>query len=379
MLKLSEFWSARAHSEDFTLTRMGFMTVRLRLLICVLMVGLPAWALVDWLTLPATQFEALLQARVFCLLALSPLIPLSYLIHFRRERMKLALGYLMGVMMLFSLICLHSFGADQELQAGYMAFPYLLISLFAIFPIPLSLSLQLSGGILVTMLAGNWLLVGQSLWSVQTLNQIWLLGLFAVASAWVQCGQLNMLLQLYRESTTDELTGMMNRRLLMKQLEKARAAMIRKQAPFAVLLLDLDRFKRINDTFGHLAGDAVLREVATTLAEQLEPGMVLGRYGGEEFAILLPRCPELAQAKRVAERLRVAVEARLVKSPTSDELLEVTVSIGLTLARRGEGIEALLNRADECLYRAKMAGRNCVVGELAKTSEQSGPTRTDAA
>lgn len=379
MLKLSEFWSARAHSEDFTLTRMGFMTVRLRLLICVLMVGLPAWALVDWLTLPATQFEALLQARVFCLLALSPLIPLSYLIHFRRERMKLALGYLMGVMMLFSLICLHSFGADQELQAGYMAFPYLLISLFAIFPIPLSLSLQLSGGILVTMLAGNWLLVGQSLWSVQTLNQIWLLGLFAVASAWVQCGQLNMLLQLYRESTTDELTGMMNRRLLMKQLEKARAAMIRKQAPFAVLLLDLDRFKRINDTFGHLAGDAVLREVATTLAEQLEPGMVLGRYGGEEFAILLPRCPELAQAKRVAERLRVAVEARLVKSPTSDELLEVTVSIGLTLARRGEGIEALLNRADECLYRAKMAGRNCVVDELAKTSEQSGPTRTDAA
>lgn len=379
MLKLSEFWSARAHSEDFTLTRMGFMTVRLRLLICVLMVGLPAWALVDWLTLPATQFEALLQARVFCLLALSPLIPLSYLIHFRRERMKLALGYLMGVMMLFSLICLHSFGADQELQAGYMAFPYLLISLFAIFPIPLSLSLQLSGGILVTMLAGNWLLVGQSLWSVQTLNQIWLLGLFAVASAWVQCGQLNMLLQLYRESTTDELTGMMNRRLLMKQLEKARAAMIRKQAPFAVLLLDLDRFKRINDTFGHLAGDAVLREVATTLAEQLEAGMVLGRYGGEEFAILLPRCPELAQAKRVAERLRVAVEARLVKSPTSDELLEVTVSIGLTLARRGEGIEALLNRADECLYRAKMAGRNCVVGELAKTSEQSGPTRTDAA
>ncbi|WP_368198845.1 diguanylate cyclase [Aeromonas sp. R7-4] len=379
MLKLSEFWSARAHSEDFTLTRMGFMTVRLRLLICVLMVGLPAWALVDWLTLPATQFEALLQARVFCLLALSPLIPLSYLIHFRRARMKLALGYLMGVMMLFSLICLHSFGADQELQAGYMAFPYLLISLFAIFPIPLSLSLQLSGGILVTMLAGNWLLVGQSLWSVQTLNQIWLLGLFAVASAWVQCGQLNMLLQLYRESTTDELTGMMNRRLLMKQLEKARAAMIRKQAPFAVLLLDLDRFKRINDTFGHLAGDAVLREVATTLAEQLEPGMVLGRYGGEEFAILLPRCPELAQAKRVAERLRVAVEARLVKSPTSDELLEVTVSIGLTLARRGEGIEALLNRADESLYRAKMAGRNCVVGELAKTSEQSGPTRTDAA
>lgn len=379
MLKLSEFWSARAHSEDFTLTRMGFMTVRLRLLTCLLMAGLPSWALVDWLTLPAIQFEALFQVRIFCLLALSPLIPLSYLIHFKRERMKLALGYLMAVMMLFSLICLHSFGADQEMQAGYMAFPYLLISLFAIFPIPLSLSLQLAGGILATMLAGNWLLVGQPLWSVQTLNQVWLLGLFAIASAWVQCGQLNMLLQLYRESTTDELTGMMNRRLLMKQLEQARIRLQLKKKPFAVMLLDLDRFKRINDIYGHLAGDAVLKEVAATLSEQLEPGMVLGRYGGEEFAILLPGCTDLAQAKRVAERLRVAVEARLVKSPTSDELLEVTVSIGLTLAQRGEGVEDLLNRADECLYMAKMAGRNCVVAEAGKPAGDAGRTKTDAA
>ncbi|MEG0008180.1 MAG: GGDEF domain-containing protein [Aeromonas sp.] len=369
MLKLSEFWSAKAHSEDFTLTRMGFMTVRLRLLTCLLMIGLPAWALVDWLTLTPSQFDALLKARVFCLLALSPLIPLSYLIHFKRVRMKLALGYLMAVMMLFSLICLRTFGSEQELQAGYMAFPYLLISLFAIFPIPLSLGLQLAGGILVTMLAGNWWLTEQPLWSLQTLNQVWLLALFTVASAWVQCGQLNMLLQLYRESTTDELTGMMNRRLLMKQIEQARANLLAKQKPFVVLLLDLDRFKRINDTYGHLAGDAVLKEVAATLSEQLEPGMVLGRYGGEEFSILLPGCGDLVQAKRVAERMRVAVEARLVKSPTSDELLEVTVSIGLTLARRGEGIEALLNRADECLYLAKMAGRNCVIDESALLSK----------
>lgn len=123
----------------------------------------------------------------------------------------------------------------------------------------------------------------------------------------------------------------------------------------------------------------MLKEVAATLAEQLEPGMVLGRYGGEEFAILLPNCAELAQAKRVAERMRVAVEARLVKSPTSDELLEVTVSIGLTLALRGEGVEDLLNRADECLYMAKMAGRNCVVGELGGKQALPAVIQTDAA
>jgi diguanylate cyclase (GGDEF)-like protein len=106
---------------------------------------------------------------------------------------------------------------------------------------------------------------------------------------------------------------------------------------------------------------------------------VLGRYGGEEFAILLPNCGDLIQAKRVAERLRVAVEARLVKSPTSDELLEVTVSIGLTLAQRGESIEDLFNRADEYLYMAKMAGRNCVVGELAGKPALPHAIKTDAA
>ncbi len=101
--------------------------------------------------------------------------------------------------------------------------------------------------------------------------------------------------------------------------------------------------------------------------------MVRGRYGGEEFAILMHNCGDPVQASRVAERLRIAVEARLVKSPTSDELLEVTVSIGIAMARAGDTIDILINRADECLYQAKMAGRNCVVVE----GQNSG--KTDAA
>ena len=361
MLNLAECWSAKAHSEDFTNTRMGFMTVRLRLLTCLLMVGLPAWALIDWATLPFAQFQRLFQVRIVCTLALSPLIPLSYLIHFRRERMMLALGYLMTVLMLFALFCLHSFGVEQELQAGYVAFPYLLITLFAIFPIPLLFGLQLASVVILTMLLGRWLLVGQPLWSQATLDQLWLLGLFTLTSCWVQCGQLNMLLRLYRESTTDELTGMMNRRLLMKELEQACARWQSKKKPFAVMLLDLDRFKRINDIYGHLAGDAVLRDVAATLVEQLGCGMVVGRYGGEEFAIVMHHCGDPLLASKMAERLRIAVEARLVKSPLSDELLEVTVSIGVAVVRVGDTIDLIMNRADEYLYQAKMAGRNCVI------------------
>ena len=123
----------------------------------------------------------------------------------------------------------------------------------------------------------------------------------------------------------------------------------------------------------------MLKEVAATLSEQLEPGMVLGRYGGEEFAILLPGCTDLAQAKRVAERLRVAVEARLVKSPTSDELLEVTVSIGLTLAQRGEGVEDLLNRADECPLHGQDGGSQLRGGRGWETRGRCGAHKTDAA
>ncbi|MGL5660881.1 MAG: GGDEF domain-containing protein [Aeromonas sp.] len=363
MLKFTEFWSAQVHSQDFTRTRMGFMTVRLRLLICMLMLGLPSWAVVDWLSLPSPHFEQLLQIRLVCTLALCPLLGFSYFIRFRQDRMKLAIGYLMAVMMIFSLFCLHSFGPDQELQAGYVAFPYLLITLFAIFPIPLLLGLQLASVVLATMLLGHWLFIGQTLWSQATLNQVWMLSMFTMASCWVQCGQLNMLLQLYRESTTDELTGMMNRRLLMKELEQARTRLQTNKQQFVVMLLDLDRFKRINDVYGHLAGDGVLKTAAAALSEQLEPGMVLGRYGGEEFAIMMPSDGDLLLVQQMAEQLRKAVAARPVKSPISNEVLEVTVSIGLAMARRGESVETLINRADECLYQAKVAGRNCVVAE----------------
>ena len=172
-----------------------------------------------------------------------------------------------------------------------------------------------------------------------------------------------MLLRIYRESTTDELTGTINRRLLMKHLEKARETLIESDQPFALLLLDVDRFKRINDIYGHLVGDAVLKDIAVTLNEQLEPSMVLGRYGGEEFAVVIENCADSDYVLCIAERLRTAIEGHLVKNPISDEMLDITVSIGLTLAKFSEDISQLINRADRCLYQAKMAGRNCVVAD----------------
>ncbi|MGL5286210.1 MAG: diguanylate cyclase domain-containing protein [Aeromonas sp.] len=361
MLKLSEIWSAAAHSDDFTTTRIDFMTVRFRWLVMLLLLGIPGWSLVDWLTLDVSQHVFLLKARMATFLALSPLVPFSFFIHYRRLRMRFALFYLMSVMLIFALVCMNYLGNVEGLQTGYSVFPYLMISLFAVFPLPLLMGLGLSLFIFVVLLFGRWFLLEQPLLGMETLTQLWLMLLFTLAAAWVQCGQLNMLLRLYRESTTDELTGMMNRRLLMKQLETVRLGLVERGQLFAVLLLDLDRFKRINDTYGHLAGDAVLHTVATTLAEQLESYHQLGRYGGEEFAIVLPRCGDREEARQMAERLRLSVEARQVKSPAADTLIDVTVSIGVVIADAGESVQGVLNRADEALYQAKILGRNCVV------------------
>ena len=127
--------------------------------------------------------------------------------------------------------------------------------------------------------------------------------------------------------------------------------------PAAVMIADIDFFKRVNDTYGHLVGDATLRTVAECMAKNLRPFDLLVRYGGEEFALLLPDTgPE--EAGVVAERLRTLVADRKIQS--DDASFQVTISIGVALARDEKTLETLLGEADRALYRAKEAGRNRV-------------------
>ena len=126
----------------------------------------------------------------------------------------------------------------------------------------------------------------------------------------------------------------------------------------AVLCLDLDRFKEVNDLFGHAAGDRVLQAVARALELSLREYDMCARWGGEEFLLLFPAC-ESANAPLVAERLRLAVAAA---PRISEEIPAPTISIGYTQHRPGENIDKTLLRADEALYKAKDSGRNCSVG-----------------
>jgi diguanylate cyclase (GGDEF)-like protein len=163
--------------------------------------------------------------------------------------------------------------------------------------------------------------------------------------------------QLDRISRTDALTGVNNRRHLEELLRTFADSVRRADHDLAVLLLDLDHFKQVNDTAGHAAGDAVLREFARRLRAALRAEDIPGRWGGEEFLVLLPRT-DMPTALAVAEDVRRAVAERPVDF--EDSHIRVTVSIGCAVGLSDDP-EAILSRADMALYRAKASGRNRVL------------------
>jgi diguanylate cyclase len=157
------------------------------------------------------------------------------------------------------------------------------------------------------------------------------------------------------EARTDCLTHLPNRRALDEELSRRLAEWRRYKAPFSVALLDIDRFKEINDRFGHLAGDRVLTEVALAVRTTMRDADFVARFGGEEFAIVMPATTEAA-AFRAVERAREAVEKIAVEADRGE--IRPTVSCGAAQVRDDEEMNSLLQRVDAALYTSKFAGRN---------------------
>lgn len=173
----------------------------------------------------------------------------------------------------------------------------------------------------------------------------------------------DLLTRLVESSTRDALTGALNRAFFVERLETELAYATRHATKVAVLFVDIDHFKAINDSYGHAAGDEVLRQVAGTLGRNLRAEDLLARYGGEEFAILA-RAQTRLDAHRVAQRVKEAVAA-LEVAVTPDAKASVTISIGVASLSELPDVRSaadLLRLADERLYKAKAAGRNTICG-----------------
>ena len=164
-----------------------------------------------------------------------------------------------------------------------------------------------------------------------------------------------------QEATTDALTGLLNRKSLDGIMQDAFAQQKGEQTGLSMLIVDIDKFKRINDNYGHLVGDKVIRYIAHTIKTNVPPHAKVFRFGGEEFVVLLPHTC-MSVAAEVAETIRQAQEkGKLITTSSNDTIGQVTVSIGVTSFSLSDSQETFIDRADKALYKAKTDGRNCVV------------------
>ncbi|MFO7649665.1 diguanylate cyclase [Halomonas campaniensis] len=170
--------------------------------------------------------------------------------------------------------------------------------------------------------------------------------------------------ELARHASTDPLTGLLNRRAFEQRLQQEVALMQRGASSSSLMLIDLDHFKTVNDTLGHKAGDEVIVRFAYMCREVFRQADVIGRWGGEEFVVMLPRA-SVMEAERAAERLRQTLESTPMVD-TATPPLYVTASIGVCSLNGASSMDECLHRTDELLYQAKENGRNCTVCEQEK-------------
>lgn len=165
-----------------------------------------------------------------------------------------------------------------------------------------------------------------------------------------------ILAQAHELANTDVLTFLPNRRKIIASLQEEVIRSNRYGMPLSISILDLDHFKRVNDTYGHTAGDEVLRSVAARLRNYIRHPDTLGRYGGEEFLIVLPNSEMQAAAEQAS---RLCQQVRKLRIDVNENVLSMTISIGIAQFRIGqESWEEFLHRADEAMYKAKNAGRD---------------------
>lgn len=356
---LLDLSSGRRHSRYFNQTRSHYLFRRIRIIALLLALVQPAWLLVDYLLLPADMLESIAISRgaaaVGCLL-LAAWGWKRYSLKLSHLRLALLVLILSAFQTVSSSLLIAN-GYDSTV-AGYQFFPFMIITMMAVFPLSVIEAFCFILGVLLIEFMTQ--LVRGVSGSIEAVNNLWLLSVLGLIAGWAAVNQLNMLLGLYRQATRDPLTGLANRRQAMEQLSGDMVRCREQSKPLSVLLFDLDKFKNFNDTYGHAAGDIVLKAFAKVMQKQARKRIdLVSRYGGEEFLVVLPEM-DGEQARAVAEAIRLACHDAKVKTPTSEEI-GFTTSVGVAELKSEDDIDSVLQRSDEALYIAKDKGRDQVV------------------
>lgn len=348
--------SSRYHSKDFIFARSEYLRTRLATICLIFVLLTPFWTVFDWFLLPKQALYVVLPARGVMFVGLlltfwaSKKTNASARMNLFLSGMTLALPALFYAVVLISL----SYIIPHSL-IGYSFIPFLLVGMLSIFPFTLVESLTLGLGLLLLQLFSGF--ITASPFSAQSLQNLWLL--FALLSVVMTSNHfhLSLLLRLYRQATHDPLTGLLNRVALERHTEQIESQEPRPST--AVVLLDLDKFKQINDTYGHSVGDQVLRVFAGMLKSESNKNEMICRYGGEEFLVIIVNITK-KEVLAEAERIRLITE-KLELHTLEGMPFHISVSQGISMLRPEEKIKDAIRRADERLYMAKRKGRNCVV------------------
>ena len=318
------------------------------------------WIPVDFLMLQPEPFQMVLWMRV-----LWSLLFLVVAFGWPQQDHSLRRGYLrlIAMMLIYALAYFYLWFfvfesvQQKDFTAGYSFVPYIAIMMLAVFP--LTLFEGMVAIVLVVLAVLGTDLQTSTILALPIWIKLWFMGVIAIIVMWASASQLHGLMALYREATRDAVTGLFNRRLILEELQRLRNELLEKGQPGAVMMVDLDRFKRINDEYGHLSGDRVLQDFARAVTG-LHPALVqVGRYGGEEFLILASGVAG-EEACKISEMVNQALRNRSVAG-VDGELIQYTASIGVAEFVEGESDESLLNRADQALYLAKGGGRDSTV------------------
>jgi diguanylate cyclase (GGDEF)-like protein len=351
---LNDLISTKYHSDDFITTRTSYITIRLWFMCMFFSLSVPVFSFFDFIFLPNKEAIYLLSARIvlsISLLMLAQALKMWSLV--RTVRIVMPLAFLLPMLFFVTSMLIIKNIPVEVVPSIFSMMPYFILAMLGLFPLTISGGFFVIFCIFTPFVIYNLVLVNKPFWLF--FNDVWLFMLFAGISLWLQVGQLSMLMKLYRESTVDPLTKLINRRVLLRLARRSHEY----HEVYSVVMFDLDRFKRVNDNYGHAIGDKVLVAVAKVIQRKLRATDIIARFGGEEFVAVLPKT-KLDDANIIASRVAVAISRQVITLADGNEL-SVTASVGVTQRKQAENLDDVLKRADDFLYFAKDNGRNQVI------------------